>query len=526
MNIRCIAFAAGLAVSGVCFGQWSTDPANNLRVADRGNEQVQPKIQATPDGGCYISWFDNAKGGYDVYLQRLNVGGVEQWAHNGILICDRGVSSTVDYDLITDSSGNAVVAYNDDLIVPGSQQISVSRVSPAGVVLWKSTVSSGALGKANPRVVQIADGSIVVGYSNGTSPQSWIAQRLDSATGAPLWAAPGISVVEATNYLALSDLEVSGTGFIAMWVRASGTNPNTTSKGLRLQKFDSTGAAEWNGGTATSIFAGDASQSIQNGYFPTMQADGAGGVAVGWYEVSGSRNALLQHVKADGTLKFASPVSNAVTAASRIRLGASLALDVKSGEYYIAATEGSPSTVVDRTFVQKLDSDGNRLWGDTGVEIIPIGANQQSFVQCILQPDGCIVAGLDTRSATTRVVFAAKAKDDQTVPWSILVNSDSSTDKGRLAAARSTQGFVMLAFQWGATGTADIAAQNVKADGTLGPVVCYADCDGVGGLTANDFSCFLNSYAGGQSYANCDGVGGLTANDFACFLNAFAGGCS
>jgi hypothetical protein len=55
--------------------------------------------------------------------------------------------------------------------------------------------------------------------------------------------------------------------------------------------------------------------------------------------------------------------------------------------------------------------------------------------------------------------------------------------------------------------------------------ICYADCDGEGGLTANDFQCFLNSYAAGLSKANCDGVGGLTANDFSCFLNAFVAGC-
>jgi hypothetical protein len=55
---------------------------------------------------------------------------------------------------------------------------------------------------------------------------------------------------------------------------------------------------------------------------------------------------------------------------------------------------------------------------------------------------------------------------------------------------------------------------------------CYPDCDGVGGLTANDFACFLTAYSNGASYADCDGVGGLTANDFACFLNAYSGGCS
>ncbi len=61
---------------------------------------------------------------------------------------------------------------------------------------------------------------------------------------------------------------------------------------------------------------------------------------------------------------------------------------------------------------------------------------------------------------------------------------------------------------------------------------CYTNCDGSTTtpiLTANDFQCFLNRFAAGESRANCDGstsVPLLTANDFQCFLNAFAGGCS
>ncbi|MBX3376087.1 MAG: hypothetical protein KF678_03685 [Phycisphaeraceae bacterium] len=60
---------------------------------------------------------------------------------------------------------------------------------------------------------------------------------------------------------------------------------------------------------------------------------------------------------------------------------------------------------------------------------------------------------------------------------------------------------------------------------------CYANCDNstTGSLlTANDFQCFLNKFAAGESYANCDGSTGtpsLTANDFQCFLNRFAEGC-
>ena len=61
---------------------------------------------------------------------------------------------------------------------------------------------------------------------------------------------------------------------------------------------------------------------------------------------------------------------------------------------------------------------------------------------------------------------------------------------------------------------------------------CYANCDASTSppiLNANDFQCFLNKFAAGDSYANCDQSTAppiLNANDFQCFLNAFAVGCN
>jgi hypothetical protein len=83
-----------------------------------------------------------------------------------------------------------------------------------------------------------------------------------------------------------------------------------------------------------------------------------------------------------------------------------------------------------------------------------------------------------------------------------------------------------------ATGAATLVGITATAN-LLGlafvPAPCYANCDASTSnpvLTANDFQCFLNRFAAGESYANCDGVGGLTANDFQCFLTAYAVGCS
>ena len=61
--------------------QWPSDPTQNLLLADHSSRQIVPRITSTPDGGSYVGWFDMASGNYDLYLQRLDADGVEQWSH-------------------------------------------------------------------------------------------------------------------------------------------------------------------------------------------------------------------------------------------------------------------------------------------------------------------------------------------------------------------------------------------------------------------------------------------------------------
>ena len=60
---------------------------------------------------------------------------------------------------------------------------------------------------------------------------------------------------------------------------------------------------------------------------------------------------------------------------------------------------------------------------------------------------------------------------------------------------------------------------------------CYPNCDNSTAapiLNVNDFICFQQKFAGGDSYANCDGSTAapvLNVNDFICFQQKFASGC-
>ena len=68
--------------------------------------------------------------------------------------------------------------------------------------------------------------------------------------------------------------------------------------------------------------------------------------------------------------------------------------------------------------------------------------------------------------------------------------------------------------------------------GVVAQPSCYANCDGsttVPFLNVNDFICFQQQFAAGDTYANCDAsttAPVLNVNDFICFQQQFAAGCS
>jgi hypothetical protein len=476
-----------LACAGA-HAQWSIDPALNRAIADRSGDQVQPKAVPDGAGGAYISWFDNFAGGYDVRIQHVDRFGYDLIAANGVELCNRSVSSTIDYDMVAISGGRAAIVYTEDTLTPGgTQQVTFQVVNPDGTTAFAAPgvrVTSDALFKGNPHVVELSTGEFVVGWSSG-SPQSWTFQKL-SAAGVPQFPGQGITVSEASRYLALSDMvpTLDG-GFIALWIRGTTANAITSAKALYTQKYSNTGGPQWFGGAPVIIFN---TTSVQNGYFPTMLADGEGGAVYSWYEIGGSRNSYVQHISTIGGTYFPAPVASTGATPGRIRVSGSASYDASSREYYIVSQDTAGTTQSDnRVLAQRINAAGQRLWGNDGTVVIAANANQPSFVQCRVAPEGgCTVFGIDSRSATTHVVFAAGVSPGGQLSWQNLA-SPVVAAKSRLAFAPVLADEVVLAFGHGASGgSTDIWAQNLRIDGRYGvaPVVRstsplqVTECDG------------------------------------------------
>ena len=131
------AIAVFMILPNIANGQWPSNSDSNLVICDRSGEETLPKIVATSDGGCYVSWYDHASGNYDVYMQRLNGSGQIQWAANGLLISNQPQDTWLtDYDLNVDQNDYAVVVFND-IRAGGDWDIYAYRINSRLINMYK-----------------------------------------------------------------------------------------------------------------------------------------------------------------------------------------------------------------------------------------------------------------------------------------------------------------------------------------------------------------------------------------------------
>lgn len=138
----------GVAVSTVCGGQTNVEMA----VLNMGNEVV-------------VTWTDDRNGNYDIYAQKFNASGVEQWTNNGILVAG-GNGDQVHQKVVSDGSGNCVIVWEDQ----ATNEITAQMLDNSGAAQWTSggiVPCTTSCVKSNPELV----------YNGSDYFLSWIDQR-------------------------------------------------------------------------------------------------------------------------------------------------------------------------------------------------------------------------------------------------------------------------------------------------------------------------------------------------------------
>jgi len=469
MKSRLVYIAAGvlcLTLVSTAWGQWSSDPMKNLALADKdnGNDQVQPKVKPLPGNGWYVSWFDSDPNspppvGYDVYLQRLSRGGVEQFKHDGIMVADLSNSSTEDYGLDIDKAGNGLLAFLDTR-EGSNQQVTAAKMSRAGKPLWGKRgvqLTKDKKSHAIPKIAGSSDGDVVVGW---TSDSNVVLQKLDRK-GHPLWG-KGVVFSESGYNYTLADLHAADNGsVIVSWVRDSGFS---SAHQLWANKLSSKGKLLWGKKNVVIFDQG----SLQLGEFPYFIVDGKGGAVFSWYTSSPALQCFAQHIRANGKEAFPHNGSAASTNTSNVRVSPAVSYRAKTDETFLVWTEEDGGQVMNGIYAQKFDGKGGPKWGGTGLVVVPLGSDQQMFAQNVQIGSGALAFWVDQVNFGSATIQAAKLDGTGKTVCAQFPVSSLPANKARLAAGIASSGLAAVAFEDDRIGNNGIYIQNVNKDCSLG----------------------------------------------------------
>ncbi len=356
---------------------WQTHPSNvtATRVNSQGEVPWQKEVGAFARAECMIS--DGAGGAIiacDDYssrllcLQKIDARGSFPWGENGVSIYSEEYGNN-SLRLASDGSGGAIVMWQESR-GETSSRVLAQRINSEGRFSWEQ--GGTVLYTTDKAVLQIevtgdgSGGAVVVWIqSNWDWPRLYdiCAQRVD-ANGNIMWQSEDAPIFIRSQLGHTADpfsVSDGSGGAIVFW------NSNGTIYAQRLNSAGETlwlesGIQVWRGGDIARLaFKAD--------------SDGSGGAIIAWYYVGSTsvdKGEILraQRLDADGRAMWPSS-------------GVPVAIDVKEncnyaevspdglGGAFIVWGTGSDIYTIEKSYVQKIDAEGNPLWGEEGIRLNP-----------------------------------------------------------------------------------------------------------------------------------------------------------
>ncbi len=472
--------------------QWSSDPTVNLPISSAPSDQVQAKlVRVGSGGGAYSSWFDGIASGYDVRLQRLGANGKTLLPAGGVLVADRGLSSTQDYGLAVNNDGSALLAFRDDRF--GGIQITAARIGSDGSAIWGPNgiqLTQTTAFVAAPVIANAFDLGAFVAWTQDSSVH---VQRL-SSTGIPLWA-QDVVLTPASGSFSVADMHSDPNGDTVVLSIVHQTGGFGSPRRLVAQRIDGAGGLMW-GASPVAVFD---TGSLQLGNFPDFVPDATGGGIFSWYDAASLQfQCYVQHILGNGSEAFVHNGVAVSTDTTRVRVTPNASFNALTGETTVVWREQSLNQSLNGVWAQRLDQTGNKLWTETGTSIVPLGTSELTQVIQAQTIPGTLVFWVQSTGFNQGRIEGAKLDGAGSVAAGPFDVASTPSTKSRLAALAAFEGIAILAWTDNRNDEGDLLAQNVNSDGGLGRVGVES-CFGVG------CPCGNNDPSGGCS--NSTGAG-------------------
>lgn len=448
--------------------QWSTDPNINTPICTASNDQFFPAIISDGSGGAIITWEDFRNGNnYDVYAQRINYAGVVLWSFNGVPIAT--VTRDQSMPVITqDGQGGAIIVWND-FRTGNYSDIYAQKINSGGVVQWAANgipVCSAVNNQNNPTVVSDgAGGAIITWQDQRDGAFDIYAQRID-ANGNSLWTIDGVVICSAVNKQENPTIASDGLGgAIITWQDdRAGTSLNPDYD-IYAQRINANGDIQWsaNGLSVCSLTG--------NQVYPKVTNNKTDEVIINWFD---SRNGVdadiyAQRLNKDGTIFWTTngvALCNAAGPQSFPVLvddGAGGAIitwqDYRSGAFDV--------------YAQRININGDVLWTTDGVPI-SIEVNAQMSPDIVSDGQGgAIITWRDYRNNSNQNIYAQLINSNGIVQWiqnGIPISTADPSQYTPSITSDSAGGAIIVWWDYRNGSTSDLYAQQVSHNGQLGVV--------------------------------------------------------
>jgi PKD repeat protein len=457
----------------ILMAEWTSDPSENTAITTMSGEQALPKIAVDGNGYAYVSWFSIEGGNYNVRLQRLDRDGNALWFGNGVLVSSEPQETWItDYDLAVDPSGYAVITFTD--IRTGQSNPVGYRISPIGAMMWGPTgimLANDNNFDPSPKVCVTASGnSIFAWQSIPDSGDSEIRLQKISPTGQLLWGSGIILSQSGVDFTVPYLLQAENDYVYLIWHKETGpwSAPN---RGLYVQKLDVDGSFMWP--SDVEVYAPVPSGPVVN---LQMCRDDSGGIVFSWYRSIDITHfhCYVQRMDADGTLGMPANGVIASTSTDRLHMYPAPAFLSQTQEIVLFFSEQDLNQNMRGIYAQKFDLQGNRLWGDEGIQLI--GLSNKDYA--LFSADGkdnqaiCIYQAFEFGNYADAKMQAVMLDDQGNFVWPDQFIDLCTVQSQKLHNVMTNYYMGQWVAVWEdlRNDEGDIYAQNILPDGTLGIV--------------------------------------------------------
>ncbi len=346
--------------------QYSTDPAQNLKISTKGSENI---IRSTPSGNVYISTLVYEGGGSNISGAHIKLYKLDKygktapgWDSNGIYVSKQHTATySTGYGMVVLPDESVVIIHSDSRNDTAGNyfQPYVYKVSKDGDFEWgpngsKAFTDDTKTQSQKPNVFLNNAGDVIATWNDiyRVTEDTLLVEKVNATfvrinrNGEPAY-----DPISAGNGLFITGTASGASDFILAY-KNSADIPFT-------KRFDKDGNLIWASGQISNepVFTGNAIH---------ISSDGLDGAVIAYSGVSGSNHhAMLQRVDKDG---------NVTMGLNGIQVGKGykdqngipvLAVDKAKKAIYVSYVDKAAGSMAQRVFTAKLDYEGNYLFGDT-----------------------------------------------------------------------------------------------------------------------------------------------------------------